>query len=172
LDQLTFKNGYSDRGARVFLKVYDTTIGFAGLVESDKIPLGAQEDDGEVRDVGEGEDDFTPDPPPPPPPPPAGQRGVPIMEGERVVFTEESNPQRYIKLIASGPIDDGMLEALEDFVKRQRKRSNSDDALRRDRERFENDLASFEAAGLGNSTSADTIRRWIVEVDQILNRPR
>jgi hypothetical protein len=28
------------------------------------------------------------------------------MEGERVVFTEESNPQSYLKLIASGDVDE------------------------------------------------------------------
>ena len=44
------------------------------------------------------------------------------MEGERVVFTEESNPQNYLKLIASGDVDETMLEALEDYVKRQKKR--------------------------------------------------
>jgi len=59
---------------------------------------------------------------PPPPPPPPARTGVAIMEGERVVFTEESNPQTYVKLIASGAVDDSLLEALEDFVKRQRKR--------------------------------------------------
>ena len=44
------------------------------------------------------------------------------MDGERVVFTEESNPQNYLKLIASGDVDGTMLEALEDYVKRQKKR--------------------------------------------------
>jgi hypothetical protein len=44
------------------------------------------------------------------------------MEGERVVFTEETNPQNYVKLVASGDVDDSLLEALEDYVKRQRKR--------------------------------------------------
>jgi hypothetical protein len=44
------------------------------------------------------------------------------MEGERVVFTEESNPQSYLKLIASGDVDETMLKALEDYVKRQKKR--------------------------------------------------
>jgi hypothetical protein len=44
------------------------------------------------------------------------------MAGERVVFTEESNPQNYLKLIASGDVDGAMLEALEDYVKRQKKR--------------------------------------------------
>ncbi len=28
------------------------------------------------------------------------------MEGERVVFTEEKNPQNYLKLIASGEVDE------------------------------------------------------------------
>jgi hypothetical protein len=44
------------------------------------------------------------------------------MEGERAVFTEETNPQTYVKLVASGVVDDTLLEALEDYVKRQRKR--------------------------------------------------
>ena len=44
------------------------------------------------------------------------------MEGERIVFTEETNPQTYVKLVASGEVDDSLLEALEDYVKRQRKR--------------------------------------------------
>jgi hypothetical protein len=99
------------------------------------------------------------------------QPQVPVMEGERIVFTEEGQPNQYLKLIASGELDEGMLEALEDFVKRQRKRVASDATLLRDRERFERDLASFEEAGLGNSSAADTIRRWIAETDQILNRP-
>jgi hypothetical protein len=42
-----------------------------------------------------------------------------------VVFTEETNPQTYVKLVASGAVDDSLLEALEDYVKRQRKRLQS-----------------------------------------------
>lgn len=48
--------------------------------------------------------------------------GVRLMEGERVVFTEEGRPGQYLKLIASDDFDDTLLEALEDFIKRQRKR--------------------------------------------------
>lgn len=44
------------------------------------------------------------------------------MEGERVVFTEENNPQQYVKLVASGEVDDTLLDAIEDYVKRQKKR--------------------------------------------------
>jgi len=54
---------------------------------------------------------------------PASPQGkVKLMDGERIVFTEESNPQNYLKLIASGDVDETMLEALEDYVKRQKKR--------------------------------------------------
>jgi hypothetical protein len=37
IDQLALESGFSDAGARQFLKVYDATIAFAGLTESDKM---------------------------------------------------------------------------------------------------------------------------------------
>ena len=46
----------------------------------------------------------------------------PTPVGDRVVFTEESNPQQYLKLIASGDVDETMLGALEDYLRRQNKR--------------------------------------------------
>ena len=45
-----------------------------------------------------------------------------LQKNERTVFVEEGDPGQYLKLIASGEIDDYLLEALEDFVKRQRRR--------------------------------------------------
>lgn len=110
LDELVLKNGFSDGGAREFLKVYDATINFAKLSSDDKV---SDENTSEDGDKGET---------PPPPPPPGSKGQVKIMESERVVFTEEGQPSQYLKLIASGDVDDSMLEALEDFVKRQRKR--------------------------------------------------
>jgi hypothetical protein len=53
---------------------------------------------------------------------PTPQGKVHLMGGERVVFTEETNPQNYLKLVASGEVDETMLEAHEDYVKRQKKR--------------------------------------------------
>lgn len=44
------------------------------------------------------------------------------VDGERVVYREEGEPGQYLKLVASGDLDDFLLEAVEDFVKRQRKR--------------------------------------------------
>jgi len=37
IDELTLENGFSDGGARDFLNVYDATISFAGLPDSDKV---------------------------------------------------------------------------------------------------------------------------------------
>jgi hypothetical protein len=45
-----------------------------------------------------------------------------VMEGERVIFKEESQRGQYLKLIASGDVDHTLLDALENFLKRQRKR--------------------------------------------------
>jgi hypothetical protein len=121
IDDLVQNRAFSVAGARDFLKVYDSTISYAGLTPSDKVDPaanagGAEEElDGSKGKTGTG---FKP--PPPPPFQPHGK--VKLMDGERVVFTEESNPQNYVKLIASGDVDATMLEALEDYVKRQKKR--------------------------------------------------
>lgn len=117
LDKLVLENSFSELGARNFLKIYDETTAYAGLSSFDKIEAVAEDD---ATDDG-GDGDALADPPPPSGPlPPQGK--VKLMEGERVVFTEELNPQNYLKLIASGDVDETMLEALEDYVKRQKKR--------------------------------------------------
>ncbi len=115
IDELTMKNGFSVFGARGFLKVYDDTISFAKLSDSDKIAPDLR--------VNEVEEEIGEDPPPPPSPPPLPAHGkVSVMVGERVVFTEESNPQQYVKLVVSGDVDEMLLDALQDYVKRQKKR--------------------------------------------------
>jgi hypothetical protein len=117
LDELVLRGGFTQAAAETFLKVYDATIGYAKLGGSDKVA---------EQPVDNGDDGEAQEPPahPPVPPPPAGQAKarVTLMESERVVFTEESDPQTYVRLIASGIVDDSLLEALEDYVKRQRKR--------------------------------------------------
>jgi hypothetical protein len=39
-----------------------------------------------------------------------------------IVFAGETTPRNYLKLVASGEVDETMLDALEDYVKRQKKR--------------------------------------------------
>jgi hypothetical protein len=111
---LKAERGLTDQSARSLLAIYKENLAFAALTGADK-PV---EDDSE-------KEENPPDPggrsrENPPPPPPGGR--VKIMDGERIAFTEEGQPGQYLKLIASGDVDDSMLEALEDFVKRQRKR--------------------------------------------------
>jgi hypothetical protein len=113
LDDLMLKHGFSEGGARDFLKVYDATIAYAKLSDFDKPLPGADDDAPEDNDDN---NEVIVDPPPTP------KGKVKLMDGERVVFTEESNPQNYLKLIASGDVDETMLEALEDYVRRQKKR--------------------------------------------------
>jgi hypothetical protein len=76
----------------------------------------------EAASAGSGKPTPPHNPPPPRRDPPPQRMGLALMEGERVVFTEESDTQRYIKLVASGEVDETLLEALSDYVKRQRKR--------------------------------------------------
>jgi hypothetical protein len=122
LDKLILENGFSEGGARNFLKVYDDTISYAGLSDSDKVDL---EQEGSDDDEGEAPGETAKPVIPAKPINPAAsvpQGKVKLMDGERIVFTEESNPQNYLKLIASGDVDGTMLEALEDYVKRQKRR--------------------------------------------------
>jgi hypothetical protein len=123
LDKLILDNGFSEGGARNFLKVYDETVSYAGLSSSDKLDLEqveGTEDDGEA--AGAALKPVINPKPPANPPPHVPQGKVKLMDGERIVFTEETNPQNYLKLVASGEVDEVMLEALEDYVKRQKKR--------------------------------------------------
>jgi hypothetical protein len=114
---LFMENGFGESGARDFLKVYVSTITYAKLSDSDK-PLPQAGNEAPEDNDDEVVDDR---------PPPKGK--VKIMEGERVVFTEENSPEAYVKLIASGIVDDTLLEALEDYVKRQRKRLDPQKAV-------------------------------------------
>ena len=44
------------------------------------------------------------------------------MEGERVVFSEEVGAANYLKLVAQGEMNVDLLDALEDFIKRVKRR--------------------------------------------------
>lgn len=57
-----------------------------------------------------------------PPPPPQQFGGYQAMEGERVVFSEEVGSANYLKLVASGDMNVDLLDALADFIRRQKRR--------------------------------------------------
>jgi hypothetical protein len=115
---------FTDLGAQQILRIYRATVAYAGLSDSDKNPPVVEQDGGgepeadtlppadeSRREAARKQDEQSA---------PKGQ--VKLMDGERVAFIEEGQPGQYLKLIASGDVDDTLLEALEDYVKRQRKR--------------------------------------------------
>jgi len=120
VESLTYwliQNGFLPATAPIAAKTYFETMEFAGGLNTDT----------------DTDTDTATDAPSPAPNKPvsatatnesntSNQQGIAVMTGERVAFTEEGQPGQYLKLIASGEVDDGLLEALEDFVKRQRKR--------------------------------------------------
>jgi hypothetical protein len=131
---LMMEEDFNPAAANQLLSQFKATATYAGIFKPDTVENNQEGDagDGAGADPG-GDKTSTVSPPPdgtkvrPPfPPAPAPSTGkVTIMASERVVFAEETNPQVYLKLVASGEFDELLLEALEDFVKRQKKRIKS-----------------------------------------------
>jgi hypothetical protein len=55
-------------------------------------------------------------------PPAAPPQGIKPMEGERIVFTHEVEPEHGVRIIASGAVDKDLIEAVEAFITLQRKK--------------------------------------------------
>lgn len=112
LDELIFKNGFSDKGANEFLRIYDATITYAGLVESDKVSSKQEE----VADSEGGGDSWTSKPvwpkPPANPLPAAPQGKVTLMAGERELTTGMLAKEASFRLIVTGNIGVKEIERL------------------------------------------------------------
>lgn len=106
LDELMFKHKFGEAGARDFLKVYDATISYAGLTESDKPDPFAPANTAEEQDAGADEQDEQD----PPPPPPGGK--VKVMAGERELTTGLLAKDASFRLIVSGNIGVKEIERL------------------------------------------------------------
>jgi hypothetical protein len=109
LDELVLRNGFSQRGAPLFLRSYDDTIAFAGLSQPDRIaPDSAEANNG---DEAVAEEDGPPARMPPKKPPPP-TRGVAIMDGERELTTGLLSKDASFRLIVSGPVGVREIERL------------------------------------------------------------
>lgn len=118
------QQGYADNAISPAIKAFQHTNQFlqeAGVTDSDGVE-DADESDVSLPEEPEVQVSLPALIPTPSPAPPAPHGGYRIMEGERVVFSEETGADQYLKLVASGPLDDSLLEALEDYIRRQRKR--------------------------------------------------
>ena len=101
-DALIIHNGFSDRGAQIFLKIYDDTIAFAELARSDKIDLDENGDD--ANNDHELPTLVLPDPP---------LRGSDrLMDGERELTTGLLSKDSSFRLIVSGPVGVKEIERL------------------------------------------------------------
>jgi hypothetical protein len=112
---LKFDEGYSGAAAAEVLAEFKDTATYAGIFQpaaDSGIIRDQKRNDPAIKTAKEGiEDDAS-----------RKSQQVKLMDGERVVFTEESAPQVYLKLVATGELDEYLLEALDNYVKRQRKR--------------------------------------------------
>ena len=100
LDTLVLDHKFNENAAPTFLRVYDETIAFAGLSDSDKVALpedGTASED-EEGDLPDDSDNL------PPPPPPGGKKDIKIMAGERELTTGILARDASFRLIVSGKI--------------------------------------------------------------------
>ncbi|WP_376096846.1 hypothetical protein ACE7GA_05620 [Roseomonas sp. CCTCC AB2023176] len=118
---------FSDQSANELIEEYIGTLTFAGLMGTPEQPI----DDpfgldlpGDMNTELRENRALVPVQQAPAPAvlPAAPQRGVPLMEAERIVFTEEGGPNQYVKLVASGPLDESLLDAISNYVERQKRR--------------------------------------------------
>lgn len=101
MDDLIQNHGFSDSGARDFLKVYDATIAFAKLSNSDKVRLDLRKELPEDEPIES--DDF-------PLPPAPGK--IKVMEGERELTTGLLSKGASFRLIVSGQVGEKEIERL------------------------------------------------------------
>ena len=116
LDELVIRNGFSSRGAPLFLASYDDTIAFAGLTTPGKIGADSvAADDGDDEPASSAGEEQAPANSPASRlvrRAPIPQKGVAIMEGERELTTGLLSKDASFRLIVNGTIGVREIERL------------------------------------------------------------
>lgn len=121
LDELVLKHSFNDNAAPTFLRVYDETMAYAGLTDSDKVP-----DVEESEEAAPGAPQraahvvtLTPSVPPAPSPTPApaplpagDSRKVALMENERVLTSGLLSKSASFRVLVEGPVSDKEIDRL------------------------------------------------------------
>jgi hypothetical protein len=113
-DELVLRNGFSERGAPLFLRSYDATISYAGLAQGAKIEADSEERIVEPASPEREDEDPAPrgglsflrglrDSP---------AKGGQLMPGERELTTGLLSKDSSFRLIVSGPIGVKEIEML------------------------------------------------------------
>lgn len=110
-----FTQSAAEKAAKSYLSTMNLVAGIP-----DSYNPGDDEEESEGESSAERGAPRGKAPPPPPPPPPAGK--VKMMDGEREIYRESGDINQYIRVIASGDLDESLLDAVDGFVKRQKER--------------------------------------------------
>ena len=128
--ELIADRGFNPTAVGAFLKDFRESLEYAGLLSDGVLslsPIGPEAT--ETRGNGGGSEPskvnlfsgfFNQKPSAPAPPP--SSLGVKLMEGERIVFTHEIEPSHGVRILATGEVDESLLDALELYVQLQKKR--------------------------------------------------
>jgi hypothetical protein len=111
LDQLVLQHGFNDAAAPTFLRVYDETMAYAGLTDSDKGPP-AKEAEEELSGGSDAKAEKAKPPEAPASPttpstanaPPSGAKKVVMMENERVLTSGILSKMANFRVLVEGPI--------------------------------------------------------------------
>jgi len=115
ISELHIEKGFTREAAKRFLEIYDDTIAYAKLAESDILTAHETDKIPEHDTCVNGQKTH------PLSIQPKGSE-VDLMEDERVVYTYESQPENRVRLIVSGAINDELLDALEIYVTLQKRK--------------------------------------------------
>ncbi len=125
---------FSEMGAIELLGNYRASMAFSPPSEEHNAPAASKaagKEDEQMSNQSTTEYETGPSRPTAPHPQslprPAADLGA--AQDERVVFVEEGTPGQRVKLVASGDLDEFMLDALEDYIKRQKRRLARTEAL-------------------------------------------
>lgn len=118
------QQGFADVAIGPAITAYMDTYHHLENISESESHGGADDDTQYTGEQDAPDSDGERQTPPPPPPPPAGANtgGYRAMEGERIVFSEEIGIDNYLKLVASGDMNIDLLDALSDFIERQKRR--------------------------------------------------
>jgi hypothetical protein len=111
LDMLLLKGGFSKDGAEKFLRVYDETIAYAGLADSDKVEEDEEEELSEPAEGNHEDDDLSASSSARSTNPPAEGK-VRLMEGERELTTGLLSKVTSFRVIVNGPVGVREIERL------------------------------------------------------------
>lgn len=118
ISSLHLDKKYKEDAAERVLKIYDDTISYANLVQTN-------EEEDNIEFLKEADDDAKVE---------KLTKNVPIMSNERVVFSHELKPNQGYRILVTGEVDLDMVKSLEAFAAFQKTLVNTSSKSSHDEE--------------------------------------